>query len=310
MASNFLLQVSSEFIIQAKTQHHLVDLLKKNALIRHAKSVQCMKHVDRALFLPIHSSSEADYKEPYSNRPQKLGFGCTLSSPTHHALILDTLHESGALRPGARVLDLGMGTGILTACFAYSALEHNSLSERGEVLGVDRVPDLVNLARICLKACPVTAPYVESGKVQAVNAYKTASDLEWDKSILSGTYDVIHLGFSLDPASTGDRDVQKLTSLLDKNGILLGGWGAELKLWDKSGSSRVVSQALLQPMERGEYKAPETRKARMERIKGQLDDWKREFAVANSGRAPSRDDLQRDSKARDLFVEYGKLSKL
>ena len=44
------------------------------------------------------------------------------------------------LKPGNRVLDIGSGSGFLTACFA------NLVRPNGKVIGVDHIPELIQLS--------------------------------------------------------------------------------------------------------------------------------------------------------------------
>ena len=52
----------------------------------------------------------------YKDSPQLIGFGVTISAPHMHAMCLEVL--SSHLRPGARALDVGSGTGYLTLCMS------------------------------------------------------------------------------------------------------------------------------------------------------------------------------------------------
>lgn len=47
----------------------------------------------------------------YRDRPQPIGHNATLSAPHMHAIMLELLHAHA--RPGARVLDVGSGSGYI-----------------------------------------------------------------------------------------------------------------------------------------------------------------------------------------------------
>ena len=106
-----------------------------------------------------------------------------------------------------------------------------------------------------------------------------------------------------------DDSLASLLNALADDGVMLGGHGADLVEWDKRGRRRVVARALLQRMERGEYRAPESRRVRATRAKEALEAWKRDF-VAVHGRKPSKSDLDGDPTARELFAQFSALTKL
>lgn len=53
---------------------------------------------------------------PYMDAPQGIGFGVTISAPHMHAHALELLKDQ--LTEGERALDVGSGSGYLTACMA------------------------------------------------------------------------------------------------------------------------------------------------------------------------------------------------
>ena len=91
-----------------------------------------MKAVDRANYV-VHGSAA------YQDAPQAIGYGATISAPHMHAACLENLKQW--LQPGARVLDVGSGTGYLTALFS------EMVGPSGLVVGVDHIPELVQMSR-------------------------------------------------------------------------------------------------------------------------------------------------------------------
>lgn len=53
---------------------------------------------------------------PYMDSPQGIGYGVTISAPHMHAHALELLKDR--LVEGNRALDVGSGSGYLTACMA------------------------------------------------------------------------------------------------------------------------------------------------------------------------------------------------
>ena len=58
----------------------------------------------------------------YADSPQYINFNVVISAPHLHAHVLELL--SDVLQPGAKVLDVGSGTGILCAAF-YEMVKTN-----------------------------------------------------------------------------------------------------------------------------------------------------------------------------------------
>ena len=52
--------------------------------------------------------------------PQSIGHGATISAPHMHAYAIEILKDF--IREGSKVLDVGSGTGYLTACFAMMVI--------------------------------------------------------------------------------------------------------------------------------------------------------------------------------------------
>lgn len=64
------------------------------------------------------------------------GFQATISAPHMHAYALELLFDQ--LHEGAKALDVGSGSGILTACFA------RMVGQNGKVIGIDHIKELVD----------------------------------------------------------------------------------------------------------------------------------------------------------------------
>lgn len=66
-----------------------------------------MLQVDRKFFAPT---------DPYADSPQKIWDGINTSAPHMHAYVLEFLRDN--LKEGSKALDIGSGSGYLTACMA------------------------------------------------------------------------------------------------------------------------------------------------------------------------------------------------
>jgi len=154
----------------------LVDLLSSSVTLTE-RSLQALQVVDRCDFVPPGCN-------PYDDTPQRIGYHATISAPHMHAMALRALGDH--LRPGARALDIGCGSGFLSAVMA------RHVGSGGRVIGIDYLEPLVSLARRnvskshgdlvdcgCLKlevgdgwkGCPDEAPF------DAIHVGAAASDM-------------------------------------------------------------------------------------------------------------------------------------
>ena len=172
-----------------RSNDDLVDNLHRNGIIEHDDVAAAMRSVDRANYVVRGSRAEA-----YQDAPQPIGHGATISAPHMHAHCLEVLHHH--LKPGARVLDVGSGTGYLTALFSAF------VGSDGVVVGVEHVPELVRLAernfqadgKAHLLATKKHHPRGEAGDGSALSSVRfVAADgrLGYEPE---APYDAIHVG--------------------------------------------------------------------------------------------------------------------
>ncbi|CAH2076239.1 unnamed protein product, partial [Iphiclides podalirius] len=107
----------------------MIRNLRGNGIIKSVAVANAMTAVDRKNYCP---------HAPYQDSPQSIGYSATISAPHMHAHALERLQPQ--LIPGEKALDVGSGTGYLTACMAIM------LGESGRVVGIDHIPELVTLA--------------------------------------------------------------------------------------------------------------------------------------------------------------------
>ncbi|KAG9294128.1 hypothetical protein G9A89_021487 [Geosiphon pyriformis] len=117
------------WLCSGKSNEDLVNNLKRAKIINNPRVEEAMKAVDRGNYID---------HEPYHDSPQRLGYGATISAPHMHAYALEYLEKY--LLPGAKVLDVGSGSGYLTACLAHM------VGPTGKAIGVDHIPQLVKHA--------------------------------------------------------------------------------------------------------------------------------------------------------------------
>ncbi|KAF3337994.1 protein-L-isoaspartate O-methyltransferase-like protein [Carex littledalei] len=106
----------------------LVEHLQQHGKLRSDKVAEVMETIDRALFV------QKEYP-PYVDSPMPIGYNATISAPHMHALCLELLKDH--IQPGMHALDVGSGSGYLTACFAMM------VGPEGRAVGIEHIPELV-----------------------------------------------------------------------------------------------------------------------------------------------------------------------
>ncbi|KAF2252666.1 protein-L-isoaspartate O-methyltransferas-like protein [Trematosphaeria pertusa] len=153
------------------TNEGLVANLARNGLIESDRVKEAMLKVDRAHYAPSYA---------YEDSPQPIGHRATISAPHMHASACESLLPY--LKPGAKVLDIGSGSGYLTAVFA------NLVGPSGTVIGIDHIQPLVTLAENNMKKSEEGRRMLESGQVKFV---KGDGRKGWTED---APYDAIHVG--------------------------------------------------------------------------------------------------------------------
>lgn len=150
---------------------NLVDNLYKNGIIETEKVRDTMKNVDRGHF---------SKRNPYADSPQTIGYGVTISAPHMHAYALELLREH--LKEGSHALDVGSGSGYLTACMALM------VGSSGMAVGIDHIDQLVQMSVANVKKDSNLARLLETGQLKLV----TGDGRQGHKS--DAPYDAIHVG--------------------------------------------------------------------------------------------------------------------
>jgi len=117
-------------------------------------------------------------REAYNDYPLPIGDGQTISAPHMHAEALELLQDH--LKPGARVLDVGSGSGYLAVCFA------KMVGKNGKVIGIDVVDDLVHRSIANIKK--QNSDLLASGNLQIKRADG------WKGDPQNAPFDAIHVG--------------------------------------------------------------------------------------------------------------------
>ncbi|KAK0939954.1 hypothetical protein LTR29_008423 [Friedmanniomyces endolithicus] len=153
------------------TNEALIENLTRNGLITQPRVKRSMLLVDRAHYAP-HS--------PYEDSPQPIGHRATISAPHMHAAACESLLPF--LHPGARVLDIGSGSGYLTHVLA------ELVRPGGRVVGVEHVQALVEMGEGNAGKSGEGRGLLEGGEMRFVRG---DGRLGWEGE---GPYDAIHVG--------------------------------------------------------------------------------------------------------------------
>ncbi len=102
----------------ARARERMVESQLAARGIRDERVLEAMRRVERHLFVPEGLRAEA-----YDDRPLSIGHGQTISQPYVVALMT----ELARVRPGARVLEIGTGSGYQAAVLSRLAAEVYSI---------------------------------------------------------------------------------------------------------------------------------------------------------------------------------------
>ncbi|KAK5686109.1 hypothetical protein LTS10_002223 [Elasticomyces elasticus] len=153
------------------TNEALIENLARNGLIKQERVKKAMLGVDRAHYAPY---------APYEDSPQAIGHRATISAPHMHAAACESLLPY--LHPGARVLDIGSGSGYLTHVLA------ELVKPGGKVVGVEHIQPLVEMGTGNTRKSAEGLDLMDNGGIRYV---KADGRLGWPQD---APYDAIHVG--------------------------------------------------------------------------------------------------------------------
>lgn len=159
-----------------RTNAELIANLSAASLINTPRVRAAMTAVDRAHFCPSSSSFA------YEDSPQTIGYRATISAPHMHAAAAESLLPYIRADRECRVLDIGSGSGYLTAVFA------NLVGPNGKVVGIEHIEPLAKMARENVAKSAEGRAMLESGQIAFVVGDGRKGYLP------AGPYDAIHVG--------------------------------------------------------------------------------------------------------------------
>lgn len=228
LAASFNLNQNSNemkaWTCHGRNQKELVDRLCQAKIIQSPAVRDVMYEVDRKYYVP---------QNPYMDAPQAIGLGQTISAPHMHAHVLEEMYpylqrqiqkqqskqpttsESGngglSSYPHVKMLDVGCGSGYLTAALGRWIQNHGTLSTpqpgdddsnndghntgdgtilgaTGKVFGIDVYPHLINLTTRNMQQADGDLLEANGGvvKVQLGDGWKGMAE--------EAPFDAIHVG--------------------------------------------------------------------------------------------------------------------
>ncbi|EEA19743.1 hypothetical protein TMatcc_009887 [Talaromyces marneffei ATCC 18224] len=219
------------------TNTELIENLWGAGLIKDKRVKKAMLGVDRDHYAP---------SSPYSDSPQPIGYGATISAPHMHAHACEYLIDF--LRPGSRVLDIGSGSGYLTHVIANLITDPSSppTDADGHVIGIEHIQELVDLSRDNMNKSEDGRNFLSSGKVQFLCEDGRKG---WPQG---GPYDAIHVGAAavelhatlVDQLQAPGRMFIPVESESREGGLRQVGMGTGQYIWvvDKKADGTVVKE--------------------------------------------------------------------
>jgi protein-L-isoaspartate(D-aspartate) O-methyltransferase len=125
-----------------RSQRELVNNLATAQIIRSPIVKKVMTLVDRANYVN---------QRPYDDTPQSIGWSQTISAPHMHAHALELIVPAIEKSQSPTMLDVGCGSGYLTAAMGRMVSDHNKEplvgDGSGKVYAVDVFPGLVEMTK-------------------------------------------------------------------------------------------------------------------------------------------------------------------
>ncbi|KAJ2324879.1 hypothetical protein IWW51_003061 [Coemansia sp. RSA 2702] len=205
------------WMCSGSTNNELVSNMLNARIISNERVVSAMRSVDRAHF---------SHHNPYEDAPQYIGYGATISAPHMHGYALENLHDY--LQPGMRALDVGSGSGYLTACMAAM------VGDSGRVVGIDHISELVENSRTALEQH--YSDWMQSGRVKVVtgDGRKGYPD--------DAPYDCIHVGAA---SSRTPTELAEQPKAPDRVFVPAGSFSQHIVVYDKDRDGNVKEQRIM-----------------------------------------------------------------
>ncbi|KAI0370591.1 Pcmt1-prov protein [Pilatotrama ljubarskyi] len=212
------------------TNAELIANMAKAGIISSDRVAAAMTKVNRAHYVRFANTA-------YEDSPQPIGHGATISAPHMHAHAAENLLPF--LKPGARVLDVGSGSGYLVAVL-YQLLQDPSdpRSKESKVVGIEHIPELVEWSIENLRKDGLGSA-LDEGRIKMI-AGDGRKGLPED-----GPYDAIHVGAA---APTMPKALVEQLSSPGRMFIPVGTYAQQIFQVDKDANGNVTEKPLFDVM--------------------------------------------------------------
>ncbi|EPX75376.1 protein-L-isoaspartate O-methyltransferase Pcm2 [Schizosaccharomyces octosporus yFS286] len=206
----------------ASSNAALIRNLNLAGIITKPRVIEAMKHTDRKFYCPHFS---------YEDSPQTIGYSATISAPHMHGIALEELESK--LQSGNRVLDIGSGSGYLTAAMA------RMVGKNGYVKGVEHIQGLVDLSKKNLqedaKHDPLIDYMMKHKRIEVVRGDGRLGSPEDEK------FDAIHVGAA---ASELPKRLKEQLNVHGKMIIPVGTTFQDIFVYDKHADGNLSKKSL------------------------------------------------------------------
>jgi protein-L-isoaspartate(D-aspartate) O-methyltransferase len=129
----------------SNTHEGLVKNLRRTGVIQHDEVNDAMLKIDRANYMAQMETPDGGpigELASYADSPHPIGYNQTISAPHMHAHALELAYAAVKDVSRPRILDIGAGSGYLTACFGRLVEK-----QHGRVFGVEIISGLAQFAK-------------------------------------------------------------------------------------------------------------------------------------------------------------------
>lgn len=119
------------------TNNQLIKKLIEKGILKNQLIIEAFKNIERINFV-----SEIYKNQAYEDHSLPIGFEQTISQPLTVAFMLELLNP----KPGEKILEIGSGSGWLTALLAYCVSRIDLKKYHPKVIAIERIPELKDFA--------------------------------------------------------------------------------------------------------------------------------------------------------------------